>query len=79
VCIKAFRKAYNKNYNHDDKERIAMKKTERSVPETFTRTEMNFFEKLSARRTIFSEYRRFFNIFMLIGVTWGLVFLSTMI
>lgn len=56
-----------------------MKKPKASTPPNFSQKEIKFFERLSKRGSILSEYRRFFNITMLIGVTWGLVFLSTVI
>jgi hypothetical protein len=56
-----------------------MKKQDKPIPPTFTRGELRFFERLNRRGSRLSEYRRFFNITMLIGVTWGLVFLSRVI
>ena len=56
-----------------------MKKTENRVLPSFSHREIRFFRKLNRPGSIFSEYRRLFNITMLIGMTWGLVFLSTVI
>lgn len=56
-----------------------MKNLKNSRPPKFTAKEIKFFERLNRRGSIFSEYRRLFNISLLVGVTWGVVFLSTVI
>lgn len=56
-----------------------MKKLRKCIPPDFSPKEIRFFERLNEDGSKLSEYRRFFNITMLIGVTWGLVFLSTVI
>lgn len=56
-----------------------MTKPKHNGPLKFTPKEIHFFKRLSDRRSFTAEYRRFFNISVLIGVTWGIVFLSTVI
>ncbi len=56
-----------------------MKKMEKIILPGFTPKELRFFESLNDRRTFLSEYRRVFNITMLIGITGALLFLSTVI
>ena len=56
-----------------------MKTPKNRRPLKFTQKEIRFFERLNHRGSILSEYRRFFNISVLIGVTTGIVYLSTVI
>ena len=56
-----------------------MKKLRKCVPPDFSPKEVRFFKRLRDKGSKLSEYRRFFNITVLIGVTWGVVFLSTVI
>ncbi len=55
------------------------KKQEKSISSRFTRNELRFFKRLNRSGSRLSGYRRVFNITMLVGVTWGLVFLSRVI
>lgn len=56
-----------------------MEKMRKCVPPDFSPKEVKFFKRLRDNGSKLSEYRRFFNITVLIGVTWGVVFLSTVI
>lgn len=56
-----------------------MEKIEKRTLSGFTQKELRFFESLRKKETFLSEYRRFFNITMLVGITGALIFLSTVI
>ncbi|EPR39168.1 MULTISPECIES: hypothetical protein [Desulfococcus] len=56
-----------------------MTKPKSNGPLKFTPNEILFFKRLNDRTSITAEYRRIFNITVLICVTLGIVFLSTVI